>query len=82
MKRTALIATLAAALLAGGCGGDDGGGGGKPSKVDKANQQAAREFDACMKQADQIADSQGAEAGSAKLDECVTNRANETLVEP
>lgn len=56
--------------------------GDKPSAVERNNDQAQREFQICMKQADQIARTQGADAGSAKIDECTNNLANESQVEP
>lgn len=65
---------VAIATVIAGCSGDAGGG----SAVDRANSKAQREFDVCQEQADRIADQQGVDAGSAKLDQCVDTLATET----
>lgn len=79
MKIRTVVATTALVVALAGCGESGGDGGSSP--VDKANEKAQREYDACVKQADEIANTQGADAGGAHLDECVDNFANETLVE-
>lgn len=63
---------LALGVLVGGCGGEES----------SANKQANREFDICMEQADEIASTQGSDAASDHLDQCVDSYANEAQVEP
>jgi hypothetical protein len=50
--------------------------------TDRANTQANREKDACFAQADMIANQQGADAGSAKLEDCVNQYARDLQVAP
>lgn len=71
-------AAMLAALLLAGCGGSDD----PPSATDRANAQADREREACFEQADQIAATAGADAGSAKLDQCVEQYSRDLQVAP
>lgn len=71
------VAVVAALLLA-GCGGSDD----PPSSTNGANAQADRERAACFEQADQIASQAGADAGSAKLDQCVEQYSRDLQVAP
>lgn len=74
-----IVAIALVALVLAGCSTDSGGGDGR---VNGANDRAQIEFRACEKQADRIAATQGADAGSAHLDECVDALANGTSVQP
>lgn len=74
----AVVAVIAAVVISDG--GTDSGS--KPSAVDRNNAQAQREFRICEQQADQIARTQGADAASEHLDQCVDALANESQVQP
>lgn len=74
----AVVAVIAAVVISDG--GTDSGS--KPSAVDRNNAQAQREFRICEQQADQIARTQGADAASEHLDQCVEALANESQVQP
>jgi hypothetical protein len=74
------MAAVVAALLA-GCGRSASNTGGS-SPAERSNKQAQREFDACTKQADEIARTQGADAGSAHVRQCTEHLARETQVQP
>jgi hypothetical protein len=81
-RASALRSSLVVLVLAlAGCGGGSEGSG-PADRPDPAADQAQREFDICLEQADQIAATQGAEAGSAHLEECTRNLANETPAAP
>lgn len=80
--RLLAVAALAVALAVAGCESSSSDSGGAPSAVERNNDQAQREYDACEKQADQITNQQGIDAGSAKLDECVDAYARQSQVEP
>jgi hypothetical protein len=68
-RRRAVLGMAVIALLLAGCGG----GG---------NDKAQREYKACTQQADEIATTQGAAAGSAHLKHCTEDLANGATVEP
>jgi len=71
---TVIVAgSLATPLL--GCGGS-----GNPT-IEKANAKAHGEYEVCMEQAEEIANQQGADAGSEHMDQCVNNLSHETYVE-
>lgn len=80
--RLLAVAAIAAALAVAGCESSSSDSGGAPSAVERNNNQAQREYDACEKQADQIANQQGIDAANAKLDECVDAYAQQSQVEP
>ena len=74
----AVVAVIVAVVISDGTPDS----GSKPSAVDRNNDQAQREFRICEQQADQIARTQGADAASEHLDQCVDALANESQVQP
>lgn len=79
MLKTLLAVGLTASLLV-GCS-DTSSPDRPPTPTERANRQAKREFDICMKQADRMARTDGADAASAHMDSCVDNFANSAQVE-
>lgn len=76
-RKLAVPVVLVTAAIVAGCGEEDHGSGGSA-----APDPAREEFDICTEQADRIAETQGADAGSAALDQCVEDYGNEAQVEP
>lgn len=83
--KLAILGVAAALIIGGGIfavsSGTDSRESPKPkTAAERNNAQADREQDTCFKQADRIANQQGADAGSAKLDECVSQYADSLQV--
>jgi hypothetical protein len=82
LRRVVVLGALLAVAPIAGCGeGSSGEDGGASSAVERQNDQAQREYQACTEQAEELAETEGADAGSEHLEQCVDNLANETLVE-
>lgn len=62
MKRLTILVLVL--VLAAGCG----------ETGESAEDQSAREYKICLKQADRITETHGARAGAAKIEQCVETR--------